>query len=1516
MQEPKKPHKVRRFIWRVLKYTTLSVLVLLISLFFIFQMHSVQTWLGKKASAYLSKELKTKIDIEAIKINFFKTVDLEGIYAEDLHHDTLMFGNKLGVEIKLLSIGDKKLELDLTKLDGITCKLQQYKGEKDLNFQFIVDYFASPTPTIKDTSSSKFSIKYGDLHLTNVRFVYRNFNDTAQQAYGVNFSDIEANDLNGKISDIKIAGDSIKCTLTDLTLEEKSGLFVKKMNALVTVSPQNIRADSLLLYTANSYIHGFYRMYTDSFADYSDFLNAVDMEVNLKDSSYANPLDVAYFTDVFRGLDKKIKINGFIKGPVANMNSDNLKFSLGNHTSFAGSFIMKGLPDVEKTFLKVDAKYLTSNYSDLAEFPSYPFHEGKKMELPKKLQKLGKITFGGRVEGFLNDMFLGGVISTSIGKIITEAALSTKGKELAYSGNFKTENLNLGKLLEQDKLGEISMNAGINGSGTTIKTLLAQINGKVQSIRYNNYVYHNLQIDGDFKNSLFDGKFTSADPNANLDFTGKIDLQKKIPQVNAQVNIYNFNLYACNFLTTDSLAVLSGNLNVDLNGQSIDDVNGSLQSDHIKFIKSNGVIKLDNTDLSIVQNEKQNSLSLISSVADIEISGKFKAQTLQKSVGNFLHDYFPTFFKEEKKIKNAKPNTDNLTFKLRVKDFDPIAVFFNVPLAICPNSVLQGSFDAQKNSLIVSGVSDKIEYNKTPMKDWFLSVSTANKQVKLNTGFKRVDISDSVYIGNFNFETTSLDNNSTFQILWDNQSKRKNSGEIDGKLVFTHYSLDLDLGKFFVFTEDSLWQMVGNDHFIVDSSGVIDFHDLIFVNGSQKAKLEGVISKNPKDQFIIELENFKLSQLNPLLKRSGVSLNGSLTGTTSISDLYNKVIFSSALNFNQLSLNNTLIGTGELNSFFDKTKSLVSINGFFKRDFEKISESAYNNISFDGYYYPSQKDSALDINVHLNQFGILTLQPFVKDIFTFDKGVLSGNINVKGALTKPIINGELEIADVKNFKVDYLNTTYEIKSGKIKVEPGEITLDFIPMYDIHGNKAIVYGNIFHDNFANMKLDFDINTKNFMALNTTAIQNSSYYGKAFCTGNIGIYGPPDALTFDINAKTAKGTQFFIPLAGPEEVSDNGFIRFVKIDSVNKKSHGTKNDFSGISLKFNLEATPDAEVQILFDAKAGDAIKARGAGNINMNINTLGGFEMFGTYTIIDGSYLFTLENVINKKFDIDEGSTIQWSGDPLNANINIAATYKQRTSLSVFFPQTQTGDLNSATGSSSSTTSSDNNKRYPVNCKLYMRDHLLNPDITFGIELPTVSEVIRSQVMGYINNEQELNRQVFSLLLLRTFVTPLQLQNQSGVSAGGAVGNNASELLSNQLNGWLSNFTKAVNLGLNYRPGGATSNEELDVALSTQLLNDKLTIDGNVGVNNNNQTKTSTLIGDLNVNYKLTQDGKIQLKAFNRSNDNFQIATLGGQFTQGAGVFYREEFNSVSDLYKRYINFLHRKKKKAADQPAI
>jgi hypothetical protein len=1508
-----RPSKGRRFLRRFIKITGITLVLLLSTLYSLLQLDSVQTWLGKKISERLARDLKTKIAIHSVRISFFKTVHLEGVYVEDLHRDTLLYGNNIDCEIGLLSFTRKRLELELTELSDITFKLQQYKGEKDLNLQFLVDYFSGPPDN--DTTRSDFKIEYGDLRLNNVNFAYRNHNDTARVDYGMNFSDLHARHISGLFSNIEIHDELIRCQVKDLALTEKSGLRIRKLYAETTISPKSIRADNLYLVTDNSYLHGYYQMHTDSFGSYANFAENVKLAVKLTDSSYVNPIDISYFVRVFKGFDERIQLSGTFSGPLSHLRSGNLKFSAYEYTGFSGSFDIKGLPNTDSTYVKLNASRLSTHYSDLVRVPAYPFDAGKSMQLPANLRRLGKVTFAGKAEGYLNDLFMSGVFNTSLGQLIAHATVRTpKDADLEYNGYFKTNNFNLGAILEAKDLGEISLTAKVKGKGTTPDKLEADIEGQIQSCRYNRYLYRNMEVDGAFRQKKFSGHFSSADTNANFRFVGNADFGKKIPEMDAEISVYKFDLFKTNFVK-DTVTQLAGTFNAQFSGQSIDDINGSVQANNVKVLRSNGLISLDNTDIEIVQNEEGNSLSMISSVLDAEVSGKFQASTLPASLSNFLHTYFPTFFKEkETRLAGGrhkkKTNSDQFKFRVRVKDFEPVAKFLRTPLMLSPNTVVQGSFDAHRNALVASGIADSIVYNKTPVKDWFLSVTTAaNRQVNLNTGFKRVDLGDSLYLGNFDLTLNAADNTSGFKLLWDNQTAKKNSGEISGQLMFSQYYLDVDIQRFLVYAQDSLWKREGTDHLFADSSGTINFSDFTFVNGSQRIRIEGVVSKNPDEQVTLELQDVRLNQLNPILKRKGAELDGVIFGTATLSDIYKRFIFSSALKFRELKVNTTLVGTGEINSHYDEVKKIVSLNGYFRRDFMEILQSSYNNINFDGYYYPMRKDSSLDVNVHLTQFAIATLQPFVKGIFTLKQGHLNGNVAIKGSFARPLLRGALELAEVKGFKVDYLNAPYEIRSGKIKIEPDEITLDFIPIYDVYGNKGTVYGNVFHDNFTNIKLDFDINVTNFMALNTTALQNSSYYGKAFCTGNIGLYGPPDALNFEINAKTAKGTQFYIPLAGPGEVSENGFIRFVKPDSLRNKSD-SKNDFAGITLKFNLEVYPNAEVQILLDPKSGDAIKAKGIGTINMNISTYGNFEMFGTYDILDGSYLFTLENVINKKFDIDEGSSIRWSGDPLNADIDITATYRQRTSLAAFFPQSQTSnDPSAATGAVTGTSSVDNTKRYPVDCKLYMRDKLLTPDITFGIELPAVSEVIRSQVMGYINNEQELNRQVFSLLLLRTFVTPLQLTNTSGISAGEAAGNNASELLSNQLNNWLSNFTKMFNMGVNYRPGGAQSNEELDVNVSTQLFNDKLSIDGNVGVNNNAQTKTSTLIGDLNINYKLTPDGKVQLKAFNRSNDNFQIATLGGQFTQGAGVFYREEFNTLNDLYKRYVNFLSRKKKK-------
>jgi hypothetical protein len=356
--------------------------------------------------------------------------------------------------------------------------------------------------------------------------------------------------------------------------------------------------------------------------------------------------------------------------------------------------------------------------------------------------------------------------------------------------------------------------------------------------------------------------------------------------------------------------------------------------------------------------------------------------------------------------------------------------------------------------------------------------------------------------------------------------------------------------------------------------------------------------------------------------------------------------------------------------------------------------------------------------------------------------------------------------------------------------------------------------------------------------------------------------------------------------------------VKKDTSQKVKNNYNVKLGGLALNFDLEVTPDAEVQLIFDQKVGDVIRARGDGNIKLKISSAGDFKMYGDYVIENGDYLFTLQNIINKRFDIEKGSVIKWSGVPYKADLNINAVYKARASLKPFFP---------------SDSSSTYKRRYPVDLKLSMTDQLLAPQINFNIDIPTVDAGVRQQVLSYINTDAEMNRQVFSLLILNSFVTPPQLTNAGsspGVASAGIA--NTSELLSNQLSNMLSKISNDFDIGVNYRPGDEISKEELGVALSTQLFDDRLSIDGNLGVNNNNQS-ANNIVGDVNFDYKITDDGKLRIKAFNKANDNNQIYTTG-PYTQGVGILYREEFDTIGQLYRRYLgNIKDRKKNK--QQPA-
>ena len=1505
-------HKVMRFIRSLLLYFFVLIFAIGLLLFFIIQTSSFQTYLGNKATNWLSRELKTEVKIERINIDFFHALSLKGIFIKDLKNDTLLYAEQIQCDIKELNLKQRKIHLKKIELINATAKAITYKNDSLPNYQFLVNYFSATADT---AVSEPFDFDYGNIHLTNINLIYKNENDTSKSK-GINYADISVKQFNGEIDGLFINKDTVRVQLNDISLKESCGLAIEKLSTRVKISPTGVYLDSLFLKTEHSLLSGHYYMKTQNWNDYSDFLNRVKLDLFLKDSSEISIQDVGYFADILADDPDKIKLTGSINGKINSLYGKAIKLKFAGQTKYVGNFYLQDITDISNSFFHLNIDELKTNANDLAQLHIPPYNSNQTLQIPDIVKKLGNISYKGLIIGKLNDIIAKGKLISNIGNIETDASIKnlTDAKILPqYQGKLKTQNFNLGLILGNKDIGMVSMDIEIEGKGFSIDQLEASLIGNVQQLNYNNYDYKNILLTGDFAKKRFNGKFECKDENADLDFYGSADLNNKIPELDFISTVNKLNLTKLHFIKSDSvIAEFSSQAAISLKGSDIDHMTGRINFDNSILTYNSSIYKLSVFDLTLDQLDELKSIKFSSGIADATIKGNFNLTNLSGAFKQVFNQYYPTFISSD---KSSKKYYDNFDFNLKIKKFNLINGLFFPELNISPKTVISGKFDASDNFVQLNSSSDLISYSGKTVKYFELDLkSNSLKGLNLSLASNKINITDSLSLDNFLFKANSLDTKTSFGINWDNQlPKNKYTGTIDANLDFNKSGMELVFDKIHLTVADSNWYLSKSNLIKLDTGGCLSIDTLELYNRDQRISVSGKVSKNDNDKLNLSLYKFKLRQLNAFVASSGTSFNGFLSGNISIADVYKKVKFLSNLDFDHLEINDKQIGSGEIDSRFDSDKECVTILGKFRKQYSTgtIVDTNFRNLYFKGNYFPTKKDNNIDLVIELKTLDIAIAQPYVKGVLSFGKGYVSGKANVTGSINKPLINGNISLESVRNLRVDYLNTFYTA-SGNILLEPDRFAFEGISLFDANGKQASVWGNIFHDNFKNLKLDFDITTNKFMVLNTNPLINPSYYGKAFVTGNVGIWSQDDNINIEANVKTEKGTLFNIPLAGTEEVAENEFITFIKKDT-SKSNISEKNDLSHINMVFNLEATRDADIQLIFDEKAGDVIKANGNGMIKMNINTQGNFEMFGTYAINDGSYLFTLENFINKKFDIESGSTIKWTGSPYNAEINITANYKQRASLNPFFPNVTQSAGSSTSGtdgaSSNKTTGSndDVNKRYPVECKLYMKDKLLTPEITFGISLPTVNEEKRQQVMGYINNEQELNRQVFSLLLLKSFVTPLALNAQSGVNAGNAVGANATEMLSNQLSNWLSQLSSNIDVGVNYTPGSSLSNEELDLALSTQLFNDRLSIDGNVGLNNNTQTKTNNVIGDVNIDYKLNDEGKLRIKAFNRSNDTYQTTTAGGQFTQGLGVFFREEFESIDELYRRYKKKISRKK---------
>ncbi|HYW95993.1 MAG TPA: translocation/assembly module TamB domain-containing protein, partial [Bacteroidales bacterium] len=684
---------------------------------------------------------------------------------------------------------------------------------------------------------------------------------------------------------------------------------------------------------------------------------------------------------------------------------------------------------------------------------------------------------------------------------------------------------------------------------------------------------------------------------------------------------------------------------------------------------------------------------------------------------------------------------------------------------------------------------------------------------------------------------------------------------------------------------DTTWH-ISKSKIVIDTSSV-KVDSFTISNQNQLFLVSGGISTDPDETLKFMFNDLDLATLNIFTRRARLEFNGRMTGNASLKNPLNNPLFLADLDIKSLFVNGEDFGDGEIKAFWNNEDKRIHMLAESKKGTAEILRT-------EGDFYPETKK--LDFGITFDKIRLSTFSPYTDFLISDLKGLGSGNLKLTGTTSQPDLNGKVNLFKT-SFVVNYLQTRYYF-TNDVDISHNNVVIKNFEVYDERGNKTLAEGSVDTKYFKDINLNINLQTTNFNFLNTTERDNQMFYGRIFASGFIKISGPPDNLQMDINARSEKNSVFFIPLYGSEEVNENDFIKFVNTSGnesreKEKEQNRYEVNLKGLSLNFNLDVTNDAEVQLIFDPKVGDILRGRGNGNLKININTLGKFEIFGDISIESGDYLFTLQNVINKKFEVEPGGRITWNGDPEDANIDVEAVYALRTPVSPLDPTLFEG------------TSS---KRIPVECVIQMTGKLMNPTIKPDIVLPTADQETRRIVKNSTSTEEELMKQFLSLLVVNSFYS--NQQSYGGFAGTGAAtttfasaGVAASELLNNQLNHWLSQISKDLDIGFNYRPGSEISSDEYEVALSTQILNDRVTINGNVDVGGNQTTQTTSttntnnIVGDFDIDVKITENGKVHLKAFNRANDNLLFQT--SPYTQGVGVFFREDFNSLGGLLRRY-----------------
>lgn len=1451
---------------------SLVLVTALFTVYTVIRTPSFQKFAGRVVASYLSDKLGAKVLLESFRVSDWLRVDMRNLSIEDLKENTMLSAGHLEIGATRLSLKERKLSFRDIILEDGSFFLVTYAGDSVLNLIRLLDPLISGTE-LDTVPTVWWDIDCNNIIINGMSFNLRNEN-RMMPSEGMDYNDMAVSSISLLAENFRMSGDSLSAVILLLKAKEKSGLNLKRFTGLASYTPRGAKVSGLEIEVNASVIDldlAFTYYHPRAFLD---FIHEVTITSTIRESSL-KMRDIGYFAPVMFAMDNDIRFSGDFRGTVADFEAGGFAFHLGSLTQFEGDIRMAGLPDIYTTEAMLDVRKFNVLPADISQFalPGSTTY----VQLPELLEKLGLIKIQGTFSGLYNDFDLKSGIKTELGNLDLDFRFGQMADRQVpfYVGDIKGKGLALGELLEYPDLGTFDVEAEIQGSGITESDLNAFANIWIENLLFKDHHYDRIVLGGDFTVNTFFGRCLVFDEALQLAFNGLVDFSKELPEFNFYADLEKARFYDMNLSDRAPDMELKGKFEGDFAGIDPDTFLGNIVLDSLVYIEDRKTYILQHLDLQRQRDKVLGDLITIrSDYVDADARGKFSAKFLAPQLISLFTEAKDDYFSDT----TIWDHPQDITFDLHFKNTDDITDLFLKSLRLAPNTLISGNFDSRSRNLDIYGNIDFISYLDFQARNISFNTNTtssglnfqsemASLSLLMSSGSDRTDL---VAIENLFISSEMKEDSISFLITWDDEIPEDlNKGLLGGFFLLPRDGrIEGSITDAEAQVNGEQW-LIDPENYLVFDTNYIEFTNLVIAGYQERFFIDGRLSKQVNDTLDVRFDNWSIANFNPILTQFSLNMDGRVNGTISLNYLEGAPNLFSSLTIDSLELHRTLLGRTRINTNWIADDKALLVN---LQVLPPGSAENYKVLHVNGLVYPMDPSRNFDLDVVSQNLQLSFLSPFLSSFSSAFSGLASGQLHLGGTFRDLELTGKLKLQRTE-LKIDYLNVTYTL-SNEISFTKDAISFQDVLIYDEMTNQATCSGALTHNHFRDMRLDLTIHPQDLLAMNLGRYENDVFYGTAYVSGKVRIYGPFDDLTIATDVTTSKGTNVFIPINYSVDVSQSDFILFRDQFDSTSLLEDYRVVIEGFKLDMGIGVRPEANVQIFLPSDMG-SIKASGQGDLRLGVDPRGYLTLHGKYTIITGLFVFSLEQLVSKRFEIAPGSNITWYGDLNNAEVKIAASFRTKTSLA---------GLGIAM---LDPTSAD--RKVNVVVRIYMTENLFNPNLRFTILFPNLDEQTRQAIYTVLDTTDValMNQQAISLMILNSFT-------YAGASGSNPI--NSTAILANSLSNMLSSVSNDFDIGFNYIPGDAASSEEVEVALSTQLFDDRLIIDGNFGVSSENNTqKTSSIVGDVQVEYKLTSDGRFRVKAFNRSND-ISIIDNDVPYTQGIGIFYRKEFDNLKELF--------------------